>query len=124
MEKRFKVITTFTLAVLLIVVLYNFSDWFSKTTGYLINDDPTNDLARCLTDGGAKFYGSKTCPDCNEQKEIFGAVAFKLLDYIDCSKEPIECSNIKSVPAWEINYTMHYGTKSLNDLKVLSKCYK
>ena len=122
MEKRTKVIATFIMAVLLVMILYNLSDWFSKTTGYLVEDSRGNDLAKCLTKDGAKLYGSKTCPDCKKQKEVFGEIAFDFLNYIECSSNQLVCSEIRSVPAWNISGNIYYGVKNLNELRILSKC--
>lgn len=122
MEKRTRVVATFIMAVLLVMILYNFSDWFSKTTGYLVKDSPENDLAICLAKEGSKLYGSKTCPDCRKQKEIFGEIAFDFLNYIECSSNPQACSEIKSVPAWNISGNIYYGVKNLDELRILSGC--
>ncbi len=122
MEKRNKVITTFIFAILLISLLYLFSDWISKTTGYLVEDNPDKDLAKCLSSKGAKLYGSKTCPDCIKQKKLFGDEAFSFINYIECSKNPLACSDIGSVPAWDINGELVYGIKNLDELRILAKC--
>lgn len=123
MEKRTKVILTFAAAVLLVAFLYSFSDWFSKTTGYLIEEDPNSDLAKCLSEKGVKLYGSKKCPDCREQKKIFGDKAFQYINYIECSTSPIDCNNIRSVPAWKIKNDFYYGIKTLDELRYLAQCY-
>ena len=115
-------VATFIMAVLLVMILYNFTDWFSKTTGYLVKDSPENDLARCLAKDGAELYGSKTCPDCRKQKETFGEIAFDFLNYIECSSNPAECSELKSLPAWNISGNIHYGVKNLDELRILSGC--
>lgn len=41
-------------------------------------------LAKCLTDKGAKFYGAYWCPHCNNQKALFGNAA-KFIPYIECA---------------------------------------
>ncbi len=123
MEKRVKLVATFIFAVLLITLLYLFSDWFSKTTGYSIAENPNNNLAKCLTSQGVKLYGSKTCPDCTKQKEFFGKEAFDYVDYVECSQTPVKCSEIKSVPAWSINNDTIYGIKTLDELRYLTNCY-
>jgi len=53
MEKGKKVIITFVILVFLVAFLYFFSDWFSKATGYIVDEDPDNYLAKCLTDKGS-----------------------------------------------------------------------
>ncbi len=41
-------------------------------------------LATCLTERGAKFYGSFTCSHCQAQKRDFGDAA-KMLPYVECT---------------------------------------
>ncbi len=123
MKKVVKAAITFIFAILLVASLYIFSDWFSKTTGYIIDESPEMDLARCLALKKVKIYGADSCPDCSLQKKLFKDEAFKILNYINCSESPIQCKEIKSVPAWEINNSLIYGIRNLNELRYLSKCY-
>ena len=65
-----------------------------------------DNLAQCLSEKGAKFYGAFWCPHCQATKALFGKSA-KLLPYIECSTPdgkgqlPI-CSEkgIKGYPTW------------------------
>ncbi|OAY76036.1 Thiol-disulfide oxidoreductase LTO1, partial [Ananas comosus] len=41
-------------------------------------------LAKHLKTIGAKMYGAFWCSHCNEQKEMFGREAVKMLDYVEC----------------------------------------
>lgn len=43
-----------------------------------------DELAQCISNSGAKFYGAFWCPHCQTQKAAFGKSA-KLLPYIECS---------------------------------------
>jgi hypothetical protein len=43
-----------------------------------------DDLAKCLKDKGAVFYGAFWCPHCQNQKATFGKSA-KYLPYVECS---------------------------------------
>lgn len=122
MEAREKVITTFFILVFLIAAFYLFSNWFSKTTGYGIGEDPDNYLARCLTENGAKLYTSESCPDCKRQESLLGTTTYRFIYKMDCSKDPSVCSNLKTIPAWYINNTFHYGIKTTAELKELSGC--
>lgn len=122
MEKRHKIIFTFAFLILLITVLYFFTDWFSKATGYIIGEDSDKELARCLTEKNAKLYTTNNCNYCDKQKKLFGNEAIKYLDYDDCSENIVECSKLESVPAWAINGEIYYGVKSLNELRILSGC--
>ncbi len=42
------------------------------------------ELATCIKDSGATFYGAYWCPHCKEQKELFGD-AVSLLPYVECA---------------------------------------
>lgn len=121
MESRTKVILTFIALVFLIISLYIFTDWFSKTTGLSVGEDPDNELAKCLTANGAIFYTENSCQDCVQQKSLFGTSAFKYLNSIECENNP-SCSDIKVFPAWKINNTLFYGIKTTKELRELSGC--
>jgi thiol-disulfide isomerase/thioredoxin len=41
-------------------------------------------LAMCLKDKGAQFYGAFWCPHCKAQKDLFGSSA-QYLPYVECS---------------------------------------
>ena len=122
MENRSKAIVTFIVLVGLVVALYLFTDWFSKTTGLAVGEDPDNALAKCMTEKGVKFYGAKSCPNCEKQKVLFGTSAFQFLNYIECLNSPSACANLKGVPAWYINGSIYYGIKTPDELRKLSRC--
>jgi len=121
MESRTKVILTFTILVFLIAALYIFTDWFSKTTGFSVGEDPDNELAKCLASNGSILYLSNSCPECSQQKSLFGTSAFKFLNVIECENNP-KCSEIKAFPAWKINNTIFYGLKTTKQLREISGC--
>jgi len=63
-------------------------------------------LAQCLTDQGVVMYGTWWCPNCQHQKDDFGA-SFKKINYVECSPGGIRefspsCLDlgIDSVPRW------------------------
>jgi hypothetical protein len=122
MEPKNKVITTFLILIFLIAALYLFTNWFSKTTGYIIEDDPDIYLAECLTKKGSKFFTSDSCPNCDSQKQLFGNSAYPHVNSIDCTRNPSECSLLQSLPAWYINGSLHYGLKTTDELRKLSAC--
>ncbi|MBU1083307.1 hypothetical protein KKE14_02620 [Patescibacteria group bacterium] len=68
-----------------------------------INKD---DLARYLTQIGAKVYGADTCSACAYQKELFGG-SWQYIDYIECSTptggqaEVCLAAKITAYPTWE-----------------------
>lgn len=73
----------------------------SSSTGEL------DSFAQCLADQGAVFYGAFWCPNCQNQKKMFGSSA-KLLKYVECStldakSQLPQCreENITGYPTWE-----------------------
>lgn len=121
MEPRTKVFLTFGIAVLLIAGLYIFTNWFSLITGYFTGEDERSGVAHCLADDGAEFYGTLYCVDCEKQMEVFGP-AFSIIPQVDCGRNNENCPNIREVPAWYINRQIHYGFKTLEELKEISGC--
>ena len=43
-----------------------------------------DDFAKCITDGGATFYGTYWCPQCDRQREAFGR-SDRYLNYVECA---------------------------------------
>jgi hypothetical protein len=121
MKKQVQVLITFAIAILLVTGLYIFTDWFSKVTGYLAGEDEKTKLAQCLQGQNAEFYSDIYCPPCAKQKQILGR-SIKLIRIIECGQEMEKCPNIKEVPAWYINKTIHYGYFNLTELDKLSGC--
>lgn len=87
-------------------------------------------LARHLHSIGAKMYGAFWCSHCQEQKEMFGREAAKLLDYVECFPagyrtgyliDP-ECSvaGIEGFPTWVIKDEVYSGEKKLEELAQIS----
>ncbi len=65
-----------------------------------------DDLARCLGEKSATFYGAFWCSHCQEQKKMFGNSA-ELLPYVECSspdgKSQLQACidvGIQSYPTW------------------------
>ena len=65
-------------------------------------------LAKHLTDSGVKLYGAFWCSHCDDQKQLFGEVAFEYIDYNECSTpdglaqtEVCIVEEIKAYPTWE-----------------------
>lgn len=85
------------------------------------------DLAKCLSENGAKMYGTYWCENCKQQKAMFGD-AFQLIKYVECQlaedKPNPECITvgIEKFPTWEIDGEKHTGLKQLQELAQLSGC--
>jgi glutaredoxin len=84
-------------------------------------------LAQHLKQRGAKMYGAFWCPYCHRQKDMFGAEAFSLIEYVECdprgeNAQPDLCrrANITGFPTWEINGRQYRGMQSLEQLAEFS----
>ena len=87
-------------------------------------EDPgKTSLAQCLTQKGAKMYGTNTCSHCQIQKDAFGP-SFDHVDYVDCNINREECliAGIEAYPTWEIGGTLYRGRRSLENLAQISGC--
>ena len=113
MEIKRKVFITIFLLILVIGFFYFFTDWFSKTTGYSINEDEVDKLVGCLTMKNVSLYGFKDCKSCEKQKEFFGK-SIKSIGYIECPDS--RCQGIVSFPVWKINNVFYYGIKDFDEL--------
>ncbi|KAJ4777835.1 Thiol-disulfide oxidoreductase LTO1 [Rhynchospora pubera] len=87
-------------------------------------------LAKHLHSIGAKMYGAFWCSHCNEQKEMFGKEAVKILNYVECFPDgagkgrtmAVDCAvvGIEGFPTWIIKDQMYVslrinGTVRLKD---------
>ncbi len=121
MEKK-KIIYTIIFIIIGIGLAVFLSMYQSKGTGKY------DELAQCVKDSGAKFYGAFWCPHCADQKRLFGQSA-KLLPYIECSN-PDRSQNqtcvdakITGYPTWEFkDGTRRVETIEPEKLAELTQC--
>ena len=121
METQTRVVVTFVVLVALIAGTYVFSDWFSKTTGYVLGEDQKVAFAQCIADNGAVFYESERCAECEEQRTLFGERAWAIIETKLCDSTT-RCTGLSRLPAWEVEGKIHYGFKTFNELDELSSC--
>lgn len=88
------------------------------------------ELAKCLSQKGAKFYGTDWCSYCQKQKEVFGEAA-QYLPYIECDSNkgtPEELAlcqkdNVGGIPDWRFpNGEQRTGVVQPEELAELSGC--
>jgi hypothetical protein len=88
-----------------------------------------DNLAQCISDKGAVFYGAFWCSHCQAQKKLFGSSA-KLLPYVECSTpdgrgqlQVCRDKNIEGYPTWRFaDGTELNGAASLEDLAQKTSC--
>lgn len=90
---------------------------------------PYDAFAQCLTEKKAKMWGTWWCPNCENQKKLFGK-AFDSIDYRECSSpgqknQLAVCkeAGITSYPTWEFSDGARItGTTPLEDLAEKTGC--
>lgn len=124
MQGRTKALISFIVLIVLLGGTYLFTDWFSKTVGYVLGENENIKLAKCLDEKGVIFYFSDNCPDCQKQIELFGDEAFRYLNgVVNCDLGTSRtCDTLAGVPAWKIADKFYYGVRQFNELGKISKC--
>ena len=120
MDPRTRVVLTGGIIVVLVFGLYIFTDWFSKATGYVLGEDQKAAFANCLKEHGAVLYEGAECAACEKQRKILGEGAYAIIPRVMCGEDL--CKGLRSVPAWEIEGKLSYGTKTYAELDDLSIC--
>ncbi len=88
-----------------------------------------DELAKCITAKGAKFYGAFWCSHCENQKKAFGT-SQQYLPYVECSTadgqsqlQICKDKNIDGYPTWEFaDGSRVPGEMSLKDLAAKTGC--
>lgn len=85
-------------------------------------------FAKCLTEKGMKFFGSKNCSWCAKEKTLLGD-SMQYVNYIECTGDDgqltkaCQDANITSFPTWQLpNGTKESGYKTLEQLAEVSGC--
>jgi uncharacterized membrane protein len=86
------------------------------------------ELAKHLTQKGAKMYSAYWCPHCYEQKQLFGKEAWAQVTNVECAADakknpqPAACTQagIKGFPTWSIDGKLDPGAKKLAKLAELA----
>lgn len=86
-------------------------------------------LASCIAESGATFYGAFWCPNCNNQKDLFGK-SDRLLPYIECSTpngqgQTQVCTDagIQNYPTWEFaDGSRLIGTQQISTIAEKTSC--
>lgn len=82
-----------------------------------------NSLGSCLSLKKVVMYGVDTCPNCINQKNIFGK-DFKNVNYVNCDFHEDEChkKGISVYPVWSMDNRVLIGTQSLSALADFASC--
>ncbi|MFC1731829.1 hypothetical protein ACFL6I_16040 [candidate division KSB1 bacterium] len=116
--------TTVWSLIVAIVLLFGWYYYNEATT-----PGQYDEFAQCTADKGATFFGAFWCPNCENQKKLFGK-SEKLLKYVECSTAngqnqlPV-CSEtgIEAYPTWEFaDGSRLTGTLSFETLAEKTGC--
>lgn len=95
------------LIVIGVLVLGTIATVLVRGGGQATGPGKYDELAMCLKDQGAVFYGAYWCSHCQAQKKLFGS-SVKLLPYVECSTVDGNAQTqicidkgVKSYPTWE-----------------------
>ncbi len=89
-----------------------------------VQDGAYDTFAKCITENGARLYGTSWCPPCKSQKEKFGS-SFQYVNYTDCDEKPEECTKalVYAFPTWTFaDGTSHRGGMLLDELAEKTRC--
>jgi len=102
--------------VVIVLIIYGVYSWQTSPGEY-------DDFSKCLSENGAKIYGTDWCKYCKEQKSLFGK-SFKLIDYVNCDYDKDKCNleGIQGYPTWKINGEVYSGVQPLERLSQLTGC--
>ena len=102
MEKK----TKFIIFILAVIVLIGGLGVWVEVVKKPKQNVSMGGYAKCVSESGAKFYGTFWCSHCQNQKKMFGEDA-KYLPYIECSTpdgrgQTKECvdDGIEAYPTW------------------------
>ncbi|NKI34971.1 vitamin K epoxide reductase family protein [Wenzhouxiangella sp. XN79A] len=114
---------------LVLVAVFAAGGLHAWQNGWLLppEDPQLRGLAEHLEARGAKYYGAFWCPNCQDQRQMFGRSADRL-PYVECSPNgrrgsvAVECviNDIDSYPTWVIDGRQHQRVLSLDELARLS----
>lgn len=114
------------ISILAVVVVVAGIIWLIRTPG---KPGQLDTFAQCVADSETTFWGTFWCPNCQNQKALFGASA-KLLPYTECSTAdgksqlPV-CSEagIEAYPTWDWpDGTQDKGTVPLEYISEKTSC--
>lgn len=86
-----------------------------------------DDFAKCLSEKGARMYGSYLCSHCNNQKALFGS-SWKFVNYVECATTPdgeaaCRAAGVRAYPTWVFgDGTRVEGEQSIKQLGAKSGC--
>lgn len=119
--KKLRIAISLLVIFILTLTFLVLANWITSTTGYTIWDGKKARVAQCLSLKGVVLYVSDNCPECEEQKNMFG-YDISLLNIVNCDKTPEDCYDTENLPLWGVNNEVFSPVSSLNDFEKLFGC--
>jgi len=96
---------------------------------FIFSPGKYDSFAQCLSDKGAKMYGTALCTHCKEQKDMFGK-SWAYIDYVECSSpdgygqlDICKAANITGYPTWVFDGGIRKsGTVPMEELSEKTGC--
>jgi hypothetical protein len=115
--------TLWIVLIIVFIVPLAYYAWYMTQPGEL------DAFAQCLTDSEVTFYGTFWCPNCQDQKTMFGK-SDRLIPYVECSTangqgqlSVCQEAQITAYPTWEFaDGSREIGTMSLEALSEKTGC--
>lgn len=125
MESVKRVVATFGVLVVLIVIFYLITSTITKTTGYFVSEDPNkkNDFEKCLKEKEIVLFINSEIPS-ETLKELRVSEYLSSFEIFNCLRNKEFCINnrIKSFPVFVIEGKNIDGDISVEVLEELSGC--
>ena len=125
-SRSFRISKKLVVLSTIVILIGAFSYWaYSSST----SPGKFDDVAKCLTENNAKFYGAFWCSHCLDQKAMFGK-SMKFVNYIECSppdrrgQTPVcQDAEITTYPTWEFaDGSKLTGARQIADLASKAGC--
>ncbi|HLD85465.1 MAG TPA: hypothetical protein VI968_02820 [archaeon] len=102
---------------------------FNATGNAIKMPENRDDFAKCLSDNGARLWGTYWCSFTNSQKQMFGS-SWQYVNYTECSLsnkagQTLVCNQtgIEAYPTWEFkNGERIEGVLSFEELSNYTNC--
>ena len=116
MDKKTRIYILIAIVAVIALSAYFIQKGMNKQGNY-------DSFAKCLTEKGARMYGTEWCSHCQAQKALFGK-SFQYVFFTDCDLDSAACKqvNITGYPTWIINGTQYPGEQTLQNMGFLTDC--
>jgi len=97
-------------------------DWEGTMVEPQTVDPDMESFVQCISDSGAKFYGTPSCTWCNQEKELLQNSP--AIPFIDCqaNADACEAARVTAYPTWILGDSVATGYQTIDQLSALTGC--